>query len=768
MSEQFTHHIEKSRAGVSNYLKQSLAAGKIDEVSCEAALKNATKNLEQWFADKCIDTLSPNLKGALARAIDEERWEDIVNAFRKDLSFGTAGIRGMMAFDRESVKRVKELGLDAPIIKGPNTINNIVLLRVSAGVAKFGKEQPKPFSKIVIGYDSRIRGFDFAAKVAELFLSYDYQVYLFDEPCPYPECNFAIPFHDIGADLGILISASHNDYRYNGYKLSCANSSQFDPEQRSRMYNEYIVPATTEAIKLLPLENAPADQLTILGGAAPLDRSELDGGRIVMESLYKKHRLINIHDRHRDHVKTFLMLKTLPAKEEPLKVGYCAFHGVGRKAVPRLLSEIGVREQDIKQIKVDGLNDLDGLFPSFCSDPGKEKQPDPGDPTAAKTEVGAFRKQYGDLDFDILIGTDPDADRCGVVVTVPQEQKALYGDDWTLLSADNLWTILLWFRLEMEAQAHGKIQNAEKKFVVLSNTTSDSITLLARKHGLGVVKTWVGFAALAAGVQDVWNERLGVPNNPRKLDVLQRIKDGHQPDAKDLCDSWVFEHFDMCNGQRAINVAAMEQSNGYSILGGPPKDDRSFGDGGHVRDKDGTLAGVLLTEVAAWAKANGTTILRLLDEKIFADPAIGVFANDYAQGPDDGEYPGIEGDRKKLDILKRAMGLSYRANAGDLRGTDAIAGLDVSKAVVHRTGKYDGNYQPSYSFKFPDEGVRFYFGNDLNYTTVRPSGTQNALRFHTQLHEPNPSGPIPEVRAKLRVKAALVTKELRKLLKGTD
>ena len=72
-------------------------------------------------------------------------------------------------------------------MKGPNTINDIVLLLTSAGVAKYGREQKPPFDKVVIGYDSRIRGYDFAAIVAQLFLAYGYTVYFFDEPVPIPK-----------------------------------------------------------------------------------------------------------------------------------------------------------------------------------------------------------------------------------------------------------------------------------------------------------------------------------------------------------------------------------------------------------------------------------------------------------------------------------------------------------------------------------------------------------------------------------------------------
>lgn len=737
--------LESAQKGIAEYLEEARQAGRIDQPSYEQATRNTFPALRSWLEDEHIPEISPQLPSGLARVIAEKRWEELINAFRQRARFGTGGIRGMMAFDRPSIQRLYEEGIGAPVLKGPNTINDIVLLVTSAGVAEFGKQQRPPFERVVIGYDSRVRGQDFAAVVAQLFLAYDYTVYFFDEPCPYPEMTFAIPYAGIKGDIGILISASHNDYRYNGYKLSCANGSQFDPEQRDEMYNEYIAHATPRDIRLCGFRDAAAEKLVFLGGDAPLEGFDYVG---------REDRLMNIHKEHRDHVSSFLLTDDLPRRQqkaaEPLRIAYCAFHGAGRRAVPRLLKDVGFT--DVRVIREGGLNDLNGLFPSFCSEPGREQQPDPGDFRAARTAVEAYKEQYGSFDdVDILIGTDPDADRCGVVVKVPPEQRDLHeGRDWVLLPADGMWALLLWYRLHREAERHGQVQDADKKFIVLSHTTSDSIILLARKYGLGVVRTWVGFAALAAAVRDVWD---GKP--------IRQLSEGREH-SNQLCHPFVCEYLDMDSGRRSINVAAMEQSNGFSILGGPPPDERSLGAGGHVRDKDGTLAALLVAEIAAWAKEQGTTIFELVDAHINLDPDVGLFVNHYEPDPIDGEYPGIQGDRKKKDILRRALGYFQLAIAGDLR----IADLPVTSAVVYRTGKYDAIYEPSYDFQFPDEGVRFYFGDRLNHATVRPSGTGNSLRFHVQLHAPNPGSQLIDRKRDLFARAKAVADHLREILKA--
>lgn len=737
--------LQRAKTEMANYLAQARASRRISDSQYEVALKNSADNLHEWMNDPHIDRVSPGLKEGVKTAIEAERWEDLVNAYRQSARFGTGGIRGMMAFDRDSIVRLQQEGIHAPILKGPNTINDIVLLKTSVGVAQYGRDQSPPFSKVVIGYDSRVRGRDLAERVAELFLQYDYTVYFFDEPCPYPEVTFAIPDEKIKADVGIFISASHNDYRYNGYKLSCGNGSQFDPQQRDEMYEKYIAKAQTKDIEFCNFADAPAGKLIYLGGAEPVEGVDYAG---------REDTLINIHGRHCEHVKNFLMMEDLPAtqEKEPLQIAYCAFHGAGRKAVPRLLREVGFRE--IKPITVDGLNELNGLFPCFRSDPGKEEQPDPGDPHSADKAVAAFNKEYpGEFDdIDILIGTDPDADRTGLVVKVPKTQQHLYDNQsYMLLPADDLWTLLVWYRLKQEIEKYGVIPDADKKFVVLSHTTSDSITRVALKYGLGVIKTWVGFAALAAGVRDTWD---GVEVKP--------LVDGREKPGDDLCHPFLMEQIEM-GPQRSINVAAMEQSNGFSLLGGPPPDNSSLGVDGHVRDKDGTFAALLAAEIAAWAKERGTTIFELIDKEIFLDPDIGLFVTRYEPDPLIGEYPGIEGDRRKLAILRRALGYFQLALAGEFE----IAGLPVKSATIYRTGKYDRIYPATFDFQFPDEGVRFFFDEDkVNHVTIRPSGTGNSLRFHVQLHSPATEANLVDEKGRLQTRAKEIVDHIRELLKA--
>ena len=138
--------------------------------------------------------------------------------------------------------------------------------------------------------------------------------------------------------------------------------------------------------------------------------------------------------------------------------------------------------------------------------------------------------------------------------------------------------------------------------------------------------------------------------------------------------------------------------------------------------------------------------------------------NLYEPDPLDGEYPGIEGDRLKKTILRRAIGYFQLALSGDLE----IAGLQVKSACIYRTGKYDINYPPTYDFQFPDEGVRFFFDEEkLQHVTIRPSGTGNALRFHIQLHNNSATeSNLIEKKAELRSKGMAIMNGIRELLKA--
>lgn len=767
--------LAQAEAGITAYLESERAAGNITGTYYDAAVAQTLPNLRKWLNAGSLDRISPGLRDGLREAIRQERWVALTNAFSRDVAFGTGGIREKMGANRDEVLRLKKEGIHAPIVKGPNTINDVVYLLTTAGVARFGRARTPKLERVVVGFDSRVRGADFARLIAEEFLAYGYTVYLFDEACLYPSVTYAVPM--LKADVGVFISASHNDFRYNGYKLSCQNGSQFDPAERATLYDEFIRTTTFEDIKTMALSDAPRDQVWFLGGQRSASDRRIETGPHrglpladplpEKQALYagREDRIIDLHTMHAEHVKRFLTRPTLIRDaQHPLQVGYCAFNGSGRKAVPRLLEEVGIK--NVRRIMA--LDPLDGMFPAFCSDPGKEQQPDPGDWRAADIAVEAYKKEYPHEwdETDLIIGTDPDADRCGVIVKTPGPQRRAYphpgtGDprDYTLLSADEVWTLILWYRLNAEREQYGAVREADKKFIVLSHTTTDLLVRVARKFDLGVLKTWVGFAQLAAGTRAMWDLSIGKDTDGlTEGGVLPPYEEGRRTPDDTLCNRTIHSWEGMDNGLRTINVAALEQSNGFSLLGGPPPDERSLGRDGHVRDKDGTFAAILVAELAAWAKEQGSNMFDLLDKHIYLDPAIGLFATHYEPDPLDGEYEGLSGYTKKRAILDRAEHLFANAVTDGL----TLGGLRVTGATVYRTGKYDRVNWAG----FPDEGYRFYFdAQRLSHLTIRPSGTSNALRFHVQLFGGHPTqADLLDRKAALRANTVRVVDDVRRLI----
>ncbi len=594
--------------------------------------------------------------------------------------------------------------------------------RISTAIARFGKD--RGLKSVVIGYDSRLRGKDFAHLVASVFVSFGFKVYLFDDVVPYPEVTFAIPH--LKADMGILISASHNDRRYNGYKLSSANGSQFSISDRAIILEKYLAKTRFQDISLASLDGADEESLVFLGG----------GYRYPHLTYYNfSGTPVDIHKEHFRHILEFVLDKEgIRSYEDQIHLAYSAYNGAGGPTVKRLVEALGIIKFDI----IASMYKVDGMFPAFedlHSPKGYKiyQQPDPGEPRAAKIALDQYSKEYGHerlQQVDLLVGTDPDADRTGITVKIPNEFGEVFGnDEFTLLDADTAWSLILWYRLENWQKITGLREmglTLKNCFISQSHTTTDVMPLLARKYGLGWVKTWVGFAQLAAAVDKVWTG------------TLRENYFTHPNETEDFRSIFGFENI---SHESVFNFAALEQSNGFSILGGRPHSEYELGEFGHVRDKDGTFAAILFLDLLAYSKRTGKSILDLVNEKLYFDNAIGLIRTGYRAAPQYGQYEGLEGRSLKLEIIRNALKIADEVMTKKI----TIGQRRVGRCEIYRTGKYDTqhghtpdqgfDYSKRETYWFPDEGVRFYFENDFNHLTIRPSGTSQSLRFHIQLRE---------------------------------
>jgi phosphoglucomutase len=687
---------------VERYLAGQYKSGNLSEDVYRSAKKAAYRNLRFWLTDPHIARMSPNTQKAILKSIKDNRWSDIVEVFRQDITFGTAGIRGAAALTEKELKKLARDGPRAPILKGPNTINDIVLLLKTAGVIKYALK--KKLKKVAIGYDSRVAGREFAELIAESFIAnsdekHEFKIFMFDEASPFPELSFGLTTKPVRADLGILISASHNPCNYNGYKITDSTGAQLSGKMRNEIV-ECINHVKTGDILLKPLALARPGQLMWLGSGKPKEGIDYKG-------VTSKKYFIDIHSLYINQIKKFILdKKLLKSYAGKVNIGFAAFNGSGNKTVLRALRALG-----FKNVRaVSSLQKLNGMFPAF----GWGEQPDPGDSIAADIAVKEYIREYGRKNFeklDILIGTDPDADRAGFVIKTPKRLQGQFGK-YNLLSANDAWTLLLRYRLKKQTGVSPK-----KKYITVSHVTTDAMELVANVFGVRAL----------GEMRDIKGRRAGGYLKGRRVFtgfsniaafVRQKRKSG------------------------MINVCGAEESNGFSILGGRVGDKGALAKDGHVNDKDGVFAAILMAEVTAYAKSRGKTVFDLLDE-VYLDKRIGYFATANRPLPRRGSFEGAEGITKKINLLKKLQEWHKKANSRSKVKTPLrVCGLEVKGSVQFKTGKYDKQHYRG----FPDEGVRLFFNDreiknnapfyeSKNYITIRPSGTSQTIRFYTQLRK---------------------------------
>ena len=293
---------------------------------------------------------------------DDAALSDLADRFSGPLAFGTAGLRG-------------ELG------SGPHRMNRVVVAQAAAGLATYVRRNSGADPSVVIGFDARHNSDVFARDTAEIMQAAGVRAYLLPEPLPTPVLAFAI--RHLGCDAGVMVTASHNPPRDNGYKVYLGDGSQIVP------------PADTEI----------ADAIASIGRVDQLPRA-------------KDYTLLN--EGVRDAYVSAVAALVGDGPRE-LTCAYTAMHGVGDPVVR-------------------GVVEAAGFAPLHSV--AEQATPDPDFPTVAfpnPEEPGAMDLALtlaGDVDADVIIANDPDADRCAVGVPGLHGWRMLRGDETGVLLAD--------------------------------------------------------------------------------------------------------------------------------------------------------------------------------------------------------------------------------------------------------------------------------------------------------------------------------------------
>ncbi|MGV3031036.1 phospho-sugar mutase [Streptococcus suis] len=364
-------------------------------------------------------------------AMDEKTKED---AFYTNLEFGTAGMRGYIG-------------------AGTNRINIYVVRQATEGLAKLVESKGEEAKKrgVAIAYDTRHFSPEFAFESAQVLAAHGIKSYVFESLRPTPELSFAVRHYN--AVAGIMVTASHNPKEFNGYKVYGEDGGQMPPADASALTDYIRAIDNPFAVELADLEESKANGLiTVLG-------EETD--RLYLDEL----KSININ-------------KDLIAEHgKDMKIVYTPLHGTGEMLARRALAEAGFESVAVVEAQATADPDF-----STVASPNPESQAAFALAEELGREVGA----------DVLLATDPDADRVGV------EVRQADGSYWNL-SGNQIGAIIAKYILEAHKQADTLPENAA---LAKSIVSTELVTKIAESYGATMFNVLTGFKFIAEKIQE--------------------------------------------------------------------------------------------------------------------------------------------------------------------------------------------------------------------------------------------------------------------------
>ncbi|UHA75038.1 phospho-sugar mutase [Paenibacillus sp. 481] len=356
----------------------------------------------------------------LSHIADQER--DIVDRFYKELEFGTGGLRGVIG-------------------AGSNRMNVYTVGKATQGLAQFLK-QTATAPSVAIAYDSRHFSPEFALEAALVLAGNGVKAYVFENLRPTPELSFAV--RRLQATAGIVVTASHNPPEYNGYKVYGSDGGQITPDTAARVIGEIRAISSFASIRKLTREEAEAQGLLVWLGAE-IDDAYIDALAAVSQNA-----------------------DVVRATSDSFRVLFTPLHGTGNIPVRRILERVG-----FQQVRVVAEQELpDANFSTV-------KSPNPEEREAFTIAI----EQAQAWEADIIMGTDPDADRMGAVV------KDANGE-YVVLSGNQAGALMVHYLLNaMKLKGTLPANGAVIKTIV----TSELGAAIAESFGMKVLNTLTGF-----------------------------------------------------------------------------------------------------------------------------------------------------------------------------------------------------------------------------------------------------------------------------------
>ena len=392
-------------------------------------IKSCEAKAGAWLSSSVYDAAT---QAEVRKMLDNADKTELVESFYQNLEFGTGGLRGIMGV-------------------GTNRMNIYTVGAATQGLSNYLNKNFKDLKEIavVVGHDCRNNSRLFAEVSANIFAANGIKVYLFDDMRPTPEMSFAI--RQLGCQSGIILTASHNPKEYNGYKAYWDDGAQVLAPHDKGIIDE-VNKVSAEDIKGLH---------TVLDTANPL--IEIIGEEI--DKLYL------------DKIKTISIDPDVIQRQKDMKIVYTPIHGTGMMLIPRSLQLWGfenvntVPEQMVK----------DGNFPTVVS-------PNPENAEALSMAIALAKK----IDADIVMASDPDADRVGMAC------KDSNGE-WVLVNGNQTCMIFLYYIIKNRI-AMGKMKGNE--FVVKTIVTTELIKAIADKNNVEMYDCYTGFKWIASVIRE--------------------------------------------------------------------------------------------------------------------------------------------------------------------------------------------------------------------------------------------------------------------------
>lgn len=550
-------------------------------------MKNLDSSVQQKIDQWLEGSYDENSKQEIRSLIDQEKFEELTDAFYKDLEFGTGGLRGIMGV-------------------GSNRVNKYTFGVATQGFSNFLKKTyPDQQIKVAIAHDCRNNSDTLAKVVADVFSANGIKVYFFEGLRPTPELSYAV--RELNCQGGVVLTASHNPKEYNGFKAYGADGGQL----------------------VSPHDKAVMEEVQKV---ASIDDVKFEGNKDLIQLIGE-----DIDQKYLAELKKLSVSQKEIQNQKDLKIVFSPIHGTAGVLVPPALKMYGFENVTLveKQMVVDG------NFPTVV-------YPNPEEQDALAMALDKAKE----IDAELVMATDPDADRIGIAV------KDTSGE-WTLLNGNQTACLIINYMLTAWKNA-GKLNG--NQYIVKTVVTSYLIDEIAESYSVDCFNTLTGF-------------------------------------------KYIGELMTNFEGEKEF-IAGGEESYGYLI-------------GEHVRDKDAVVSAVIIAEMAAYYKDNGSSLYEALLE-MYVDFGI------YQEKLISITKKGKAGAEEILEMMK-----NFRENPPtSLGGSDVVTIKDYKSAEEKnlKTGEVS-------EIDLPSSNVLQFITEDGAIISARPSGTEPKIKFYCSVND---------------------------------